>query len=94
MKIQKTTFTPDVGMVVEAPEQIGRKSVQRYGGGNGAVGHVAATIVGKGETTKWVVLRLDDDEGEIPEGSEVLGVDIAKDELWYMVPYGAYGGGR
>lgn len=93
-EIQKTTFTPRVGAVVELPTEIGRKDCYRYGGGNGANGHLGATVVGTGGTTEYVVLRFDDDETTLPEGAEILGADVYQDTVWYAVPRSAYGGGE
>lgn len=94
MKVHKNTFTPEVGAVVELPEKIGRKDLYRYGGGGGATGHVAATVVGTGGMTEYVVLKFNDDETTLPEGAEILGADVYQDTVWYCIPRSAYGGGE
>lgn len=89
--VHKVTIRPEVGAVVELPEEMGRKTVQRYGGGNGATGHVAATVVGTGGTTEYVVLRFSDDEATLPDGAEILGADVYRDAVWFVVPREMYG---
>jgi len=93
MNVKKATFSPETGKIVELPEDIGRKDLYRYGGGGGAMGTVAATVVGTGDMTAWVVLRMDDDEAALPEGAEILGADVHQDTAWYLLPRSAYGDG-
>jgi len=93
MNVKKATFSPEVGKTVELPEDIKRKDTYRFGGGGGASGHLRCTIVGVGDMTAWVVLRMDDDEAALPEGAEILGADVHQDTVWYCIPRSAYGGG-
>ena len=90
-EIHKTTFSPEVGKVIELPTQMGRKSLYRYGGGGGATGHVGCTVVGTGEPELHVVLRMDEDTATLPERAEVLGCDVHNDYVYYAVPKEVYG---
>jgi len=90
--IHKTTFTPDVGKVVKLPETVGRVDVGYYGGGQYGIGTFKIAVTGRGDMVEHVTLKVHGDNADLEEGSQILGVGLAEDELWYAVPASAYGG--
>jgi hypothetical protein len=89
--VYSTTFMPDAGTVVELPEQIGRKDIGRYGGGAAGNGRLDVAVVGRGDVSEYVVLAAEEGRVEVPDGAEILGVDVADGTLYYAVPSEVYG---
>ncbi|QRV15461.1 hypothetical protein JMJ58_00735 [Haloterrigena salifodinae] len=93
MKLIKRTIGLETGKVVKLPSEIGRKDTYRFGGGGGSNGHIKSTIVGQDGTEEYVILQMTENEEELPSGSEILGSDVYRDTVWYVVPLSQYGGG-
>ena len=91
--VHTVSFSPSVGEMVELPETVGRVDVARYGGGQYGNGTLKIAVTGRGDMAEYVTLKVHGDSADIEDGSQILGVDVATDELWYAVPVSAYGGG-
>lgn len=90
--VRKVTFVPSVGHVVEIPADVRNVQIQRTGGGQYGAGTLRCSVVGFGELREHVVLQADDG-AELESGSQCLGVDLAQDDLYYLIPTDAYGEG-
>lgn len=90
-EVRKATFIPSVGDVVEIPADVKRAQIQRIGGGQYGAGTLRCAVIGFGELVEHVVLTADDG-AELETGAQVAGVDLAQDDLYYLIPTSAYGG--
>ena len=94
MTVHTVTFAPSVGEVVELPEEVGRVDVGRFGGGAHGDGVLRIAVTGSSDNlSEYVVLKVHGDSADLEEGSQVLGVDLSQEELWYAVPRSAYNDG-
>lgn len=90
--VHKVVFTPEAGDIVELPTEVGRIDVDCVGSPELGYGTLTIGVVGSGDLEEYVVLKTHADSAEIEGGAQVLGVDVARDVLWYAVPISAYGG--
>ena len=90
-------INPKDGQRVELPSEIGRIDVDRFGPLHRAQadGNLGVAVVGTGEPVEYVVLteKGTGDVFDLPDGSQVLAFDNARDVLVYAVPVANYGGG-
>ena len=90
--VRTVTVSPEAGDVVEIPEMVGRVNIDRVGSPEIGLGRLKIGIAGQGDMIEHVLLKSQADWAEVEDGSQVLGVDVAKGHLWYAVPASAYGG--
>lgn len=93
MSVRSVTITPEVGDVVELPENVGRVNVDRTGSPKIGYGEFHIGVVGQGDMKAYVLAKTRADEAEMEDGSLVLGIDGATGATWFAIPHSAYSDG-
>lgn len=91
--LHNVVFSPEVGDVVDIPEEVGRTDMDRVGSPEIGYGALRIGVIGRGDLVPHVVVKSDSDCADVTDGSQILGCDVASGALYYAIPKSAYNGG-
>jgi hypothetical protein len=77
---------------VSLPSKIDHTEIGRDEEGTAGDGTLRIAVVGRGELVEHVLLRSSEGEATIPDGAEILGVDVATGAVYYAVVRDEYWG--
>lgn len=90
-EVSTVTFRPTEGQTVELPETIGRVDIDRVGNPKMGYGTLRIAVTGQGgDMEEYAVLKHHGDSADLEGDAQILGFDLAEEELWYAVPATAY----